>query len=133
GNFLYIAYREMKRLEARIFERIGELSTKKQDQKLMGFVTASQFYGIDINPFAIELAKVTMMIARKLAIDELKTEERPLPLDNLDGNFQAADALIDAAGNPSRWPKADVIIGNPPFLGAKHLKPEHGPDYVNTI
>ncbi|MCX7010068.1 MAG: class I SAM-dependent DNA methyltransferase, partial [Kiritimatiellaeota bacterium] len=31
------------------------------------------------------------------------------------------------------WPAADVIIGNPPFLGAKKLKPERGPDYVNTL
>ena len=33
----------------------------------------------------------------------------------------------------TRWPKADVIIGNPPFLGAKRMKPELGADYVNTV
>jgi SAM-dependent methyltransferase len=135
GNFLYIAYREMKRLEARILERMRELSTRKSDdvQRQMGFVTAVQFFGIDINPLGVELAKVTMMIARKLAIDELGVEERALPLDNLDGNFRAADALIDENGLPTRWPKADVVIGNPPFLGAKLLKPERGPDYVNAV
>ena len=57
---------------------------------------AQNFYGMDINPFAVELAKVTMMIARKLAIDELHITEHALPLDNLDANFIAADALIDA-------------------------------------
>src|SRR5207248_1790026 len=31
------------------------------------------------------------------------------------------------------WPRVDVIIGNPPFLGAKRLKPERGSDYVNTV
>ena len=41
--------------------------------------------------------------------------------------------LIDAAGNPVTWPRADVIISNPPFLGAKRLKPERGPDYVNAV
>ncbi len=153
GNFLYIAYREMKRLEARIFERINEISTRKEEQRLIGFVTANQFYGIDINPLGIELAKVTMMIARKLAIDELKMDERALPLDNLDGNFIAGDALIrselmglgDERKNWRRplledgkpvivdWPQADVIIGNPPFNGAKKLKPDLGPDYINAI
>lgn len=134
GNFLYIAYREMKRLEARIFERMKELSARGDSgQKVIGFVTAAQFYGIDINPFAIELAKVTMMIARKLAIDELHVNEEPLPLDNLDDNFFATDALIDAEGHPTQWPKADVIIGNPPFLGSKLLKPERGADYVNAV
>ncbi len=153
GNFLYIAYRELKRLEARILERILQLSTRKHKQRLIGFVTANQFYGIDINPLGIELAKVTMMIARKLAIDELHMDERALPLDNLDANFIAADALIRSElmgldgersnwrrplledGEPIavEWPHADVIIGNPPFNGAKKLKPDLGPDYVNAI
>ncbi len=100
---------------------------------MFGFITARQFFGIDINPFAVELAKVTMMIARKLAIDELHITERALPLDNLDGNFTAADALIDELGNPVAWPPADVMIGNPPFAGAKLLKPEQGAHYVNAV
>jgi hypothetical protein len=134
GNFLYIAYRELKRLEFRLYERINEMSGKLgKGQAAFGFVTARQFYGIDINPFAVELAKVTMMIGRKLSIDELHINERPLPLDNLDSNFFAADALIDKLENPVQWPQTDVIIGNPPFLGAKLLKQEHGPDYVNAI
>ena len=134
GNFLYIAYREMKRLEARIHERICELSASVDPaQRVFGFVTASNFYGIDIIPFAVELAKVTMMIARKFAIDELHITEPALPLDNLDANFRVCDALIDPSGNPTAWPRVDAIIGNPPFLGAKRLKPEWGPDYVNTV
>jgi len=134
GNFLYTAYRELKRLEARIHERICEMSSKADPaQRVFGFVTASNFFGMDINPFAVDLAKVTMMIARKLAIDELHITERALPLDNLDANFSICDALIDPAGNPTPWPKVDAIIGNPPFLGAKRLKPERGPDYVNAI
>ncbi len=134
GNFLYIAYRELKRLEATLIERINEMSSRAvPSQAVFGFVTARQFYGMDINPFAVELAKVTMMIARKLAIDELHVTEPALPLDNLDTNFVAADALIDSLGNPTPWPKADVIISNPPFLGAKLLKPERGADYVNLV
>ncbi|NOS99586.1 MAG: class I SAM-dependent DNA methyltransferase [Phycisphaerales bacterium] len=159
GNFLYIAYRELKRLEARLLERISERKTKTADreQRQFGFVTANQFFGMDINPFAVEIAKVTMMIARKLAIDELHATERPLPLDNLDDNFTAGDALVTPFKNggvplptmlfaemeedpwkvgriaPAEWPRADVIIGNPPFLGAKRLKPERGVDYVNAV
>lgn len=56
GNFLYLAYREIKRLEARILERIAELSDRDHSQqRRFGFVTARNFYGLDINPFAIEL------------------------------------------------------------------------------
>ena len=145
GNFLYLAYREMKRLETRIRERLTTEFPK--DQPRLIHVNARQFFGIDINKFAIELAKVSMMIGRKLAIDELHiADEKDLPLDNLDANFQAVDALMttdeaESSGNGNRyahviatpWPKADVIIGNPPFLGAKLLKPERGADYVNAL
>ena len=88
---------------------------------------------MDIQPFAVELAKVTMMLAHKLAIDELHVNENALPLDNLDANFVIGDALIAPDGSRATWPKADVIIGNPPFLGAKRLKPERGADYVNAV
>jgi hypothetical protein len=134
GNFLYIAYRELKRLEARIFERLEEYRSTREGQQLrLSYLSAQNFYGLDILPFAVEIAKVTMMIARKLAIDEMHVTERALPLDNLDSNFVAVDALIMPGGVPTPWPRVDVIIGNPPFLGAKRLKPEHGPDYVNRL
>jgi len=157
GNFLYLAYRELKRLEGDLFERLAAVSRSREKTRRISFVTAAQFFGIDINPFAVEIAKVTMMIARKLAIDELGITERALPLDNLDDNFTAADALIhpvtengrpiptmlfaeldedpwsDGKVVPTPWPAADVIIGNPPFLGAKRLKPERGADYVNAV
>ena len=103
------------------------------EQMRMSYLSAQNFFGLDINPFAIEFAKVTMMIARKLAIDELHITERALPLDNLDGNFIAGDALFieSDTGFPAcapsdtgwkacatfiraAWPPADVIIGIPP-------------------
>ena len=134
GNFLYLAYRELKRLEARLYERIAEFASQAEPGQLrLSFLSAQNFYGLDILPFAVETAKVTMMIARKLAIDELHITEPALPLDNLDRNFIAADALLTPEGLPAPWPKADVIVGNAPFLGAKLLKPARGPDYVNTL
>jgi hypothetical protein len=134
GNFLYIAYRELKRIEARLIERMQEFPSRAEPgQRMLSFLSVQNFYGLDILPFAVELAKVTMMIGRKLAIDELHITEPALPLDNLDKNFIAADALLTPEGLPAQWPKADVIIGNPPFLGAKLLKPERGSDYVNTL
>ncbi|WP_040723261.1 DNA methyltransferase [Thiobacillus thioparus] len=133
GNFLYVAYRELKRLEARIYERMGEYVSVNTEQRPFGFVTARNFHGLDINPFAVELAKVTMMLAHKLAIDELHIEEAALPLDNLDANFRVGDALLREDGSRAPWPAADVIVGNPPFLGAKLLKPNFGTDYVNRL
>jgi hypothetical protein len=113
GNFLYLAYRELKRLEAHLLERMQEFPSRAEPgQRMLSFLSAQNFYGLDIQPFAVEIAKVTMMIARKLAIDELHITEPALPLDNLDQNFIATDALITPDGLPTQWPKADVIIGN---------------------
>lgn len=135
GNFLYMAYREIKRLEASIYQKMADDFPKSVDprQRPLGFVTASNFYGMDINPFAIDLAKVTMMLAHKLAIEELHVNEQTLPLNNLDANFAVRDALVTDEGGRSEWFPADVIIGNPPFLGAKYLKQKHPASYVNKI
>jgi len=154
GNFLYIAYRELTRIEAELTQRIAQAASRRErDQMAFGFVTSKQFFGMDIIPFAVELAKVTLTLAHKLAIDELHVEEKALPLDNLDENIRCVDALISPTsevratpegrppiamgGRPDSvrtpWPRADVIIGNPPFLGAKRLKPERGAVYVNAV
>ncbi|MBL8760801.1 MAG: class I SAM-dependent DNA methyltransferase [Phycisphaerae bacterium] len=134
GNFLYIAYREMRRVEAAIVRKLSELSSKEHTgQTAFAGVSPRQFFGMDILPFAVELAKVTLSLAPKLASDELHTTEATLPLANLDRNVLAKDALINADGTRAEWPDADIIIGNPPFLGAKRLKPERGADYVNAV
>ncbi len=138
GNFLYIAYRELKRLEARIYEKLEAFSSKaERGQMRLSYLSAQNFFGLDINPFAVELAKVTMMIARKLAIDELYITEPALPLDNLDHQFRCADALLATAADGTTvrtaWPAVDVIIGNPPFLDARKMTVEMGRDYVGKL
>ncbi|MCG9886171.1 MAG: N-6 DNA methylase [Cyanobacteria bacterium] len=130
GNFLYVAYQEMKDLEKIILDRIaeyGQQETPNSDQTSISLVTPAQFFGIDMNPFAIQLAQVTLTIARKVAIDRLNLDESALPLDTLDQNIVRKNALL----NP--WPAADVIIGNPPFLGGKHMRLNLGDRYVNKI
>jgi SAM-dependent methyltransferase len=111
GNFLYLAYRAIRKLEKRLQEREDELRRGNVTPMRLAFVSPHQFYGIDINPFAVEIAKATLMLARKLAANELGDERQVLPLDDLDANFTAGDAL------EVEWPRAAVIIGNPPYLG----------------
>jgi type II restriction/modification system DNA methylase subunit YeeA len=127
GNFLYLAYQELKRIEILLLEKIQSLSKSKDKQMQMGLVTPLQFYGMDTNPFAVELARVTLMIARKIAIDNLQLTEPALPLDSLDNNIICQDALF------SEWVKADAIIGNPPFLGGKHIRITLNDEYVDRI
>ena len=125
GNFLYIAYREMKALESYLRDRIDELGGDLS--KVTRRVTAKQFYGYDINEFAVELAKVSLMIAKKLAVDEFDTDENPLPLDNLDSNIKAEDALFN------EWVEFDACIGNPPYLGNRRFQEERGLAAANRV
>ncbi|WP_198959207.1 class I SAM-dependent DNA methyltransferase [Bradyrhizobium canariense] len=107
GNFLYVAFRELARLDLRIMTRLKESLSAKEFQKrapTLTIVTPKNFFGIDIDPFGVELAKVTLMLAKKLALDEAAetldiTQEQmifggydALPLDNLDDNLKCEDA-----------------------------------------
>jgi type II restriction/modification system DNA methylase subunit YeeA len=127
GNFLYVAYQELKRLEKLLIDRIAERRRADTGQMAMGYVTPLQFFGMDTNPFAVQLARVTMMIGRKIAIDRLGLFEPALPLDTLDHNIVCQDALF------SEWKPADAIIGNPPFLGGKHMRLNLGDEYVDRV
>jgi len=140
GNFLYVAYRELKRLEAQLLTKIHENFSRAANAiGTMSLVKTSQFYGIDIKRFAVELAKVTLMLAKKLALDEenqllnvvqmnLPLElDRALPLDNLDGNICSDNALF------CDWTKADAIIGNPPYQSKNKMQQEYGAVYVRRV
>lgn len=125
GNFLYVAYRELRRLEAELREKVQARSRRPEEEKAtrLSFVSPTQFFGIEINDFAVEIAKVTLMLARKLAADELGDEHNVLPLDDLDDNIKTADAL------EADWPEFDACISNPPYLGRRRIVEDRGADY----
>ncbi len=141
GNFLYVAYRELKRLElslmARIHAEFGRRAREAVGSRSM--VSTKQLFGIDIGAFAVELAKVTLMLAKELAIDESRAWlddaqldlpiefDAALPLDNLDANITCDDALF------SIWPKAHAIVGNPPYQSKNKMQQEYGPAYLNRL
>jgi SAM-dependent methyltransferase len=127
GNFLYIAYQELKLIENKLLKKIQEKQKSPDKQMRMGLVTPLQFYGMDTNPFAVELAGVTLMMARKIAIDNLQLNEPALPLDSLENNIVCQDALL------SEWPRANAIIGNPPFLGGKHMRIALTDEYIDKV
>jgi len=139
GNFLYVAYREIVRLETRITARLAkEFKTKEAGSTLVSLVPTTNFFGIDIDGFGVELAKVTLSLSKQLALKEaIETFERDqlqlpfpteaLPLDNLDENIVTADALF------TEWPEVDVIIGNPPFQSKNKAQEELGRPYMNRL
>jgi SAM-dependent methyltransferase len=145
GNFLFVAFKELKLLEKKLLSKIRNLTAndKTELRRLSAFlldypyVNTQQFYGIDTNPFAVELAKVTLMVAKELAwldrADDFDTKFKALPLDNLDQNIACADALLLPNGNPRTWPPANVIVGNPPYQSSNKMQSEFGKTYVDNL
>jgi hypothetical protein len=114
GNFLYVAFKELRRLEVEVMELLAEKTGSQQISFSM--ISPKNFYGIDVNGFGVELAKVALCIGRKLSADEFKVQDTVLPFENLDDHFFKTDALF------SKWPDVDAIIGNPPFLGSRKMR-----------
>jgi hypothetical protein len=129
GNFLYVAYRELRRIEAELRRRATDMRRSaglREQQTLAVYFPLSNMKGIELDPFAVQLARVTLWMGHKLAVDELNLDETVLPLADLSG-IRRGDALrLD-------WPRADAIIGNPPYHGSQRLRGELGDDYVEWL
>ncbi len=146
GNFLYVAHRALRELEQQLLLKL--LQADKRQFAKVGTATGispRQFFGLDINENAVEVAKVTLMLARRLATRDAEKFwedhhdalpggdshglqfEPDLPLDNLDDNIRCCDALF------TPWPEADAIVGNPPYLGSRYLAKEHGYEYARKV
>jgi hypothetical protein len=130
GNFLYTAYRELRRLERRLHDRERDLraaaGVRAGQSAIAAFFPLTNVRGIEIDAFAVSLARVTLWMGHKLAVDELNLDEATLPLADLSG-IRAADALRVA------WPPASVIVGNPPFHGDRNLRALLGDEYLTWL
>ena len=126
GNFLTETYLCLRRLEDEIF-RILNKGQARLDFGVVYFgnrVRLSQFYGIEINDFAVRVARVALFIAQLQSnvesVMSLGVHGRDLlPLE---------DCATIVHGNALRMPwnevlpanKCSYIIGNPPFIGANN-------------
>ncbi|MGC9397087.1 MAG: class I SAM-dependent DNA methyltransferase, partial [Anaerolineae bacterium] len=133
GNFLYVALRLLLDLEKKVIILAGQLGAGH----FFPSVSPEQLHGIEINAYAQELAQVTIWIGYIQWMREngfgFPSEPILKPLDNI----KRMDAILafDADGRPvePEWPEADVIIGNPPFVGGNKIRQELGDKYVDSL
>ncbi|MFH1732493.1 MAG: DNA methyltransferase [Planctomycetota bacterium] len=133
GNFLYVTLQKLLDFE----KQVGLYA---MDRLAVGFlprVRPEQLYGIEINPYAFELAQMVVWIGylqwRRQNGFMAYAEPILTPMDN----FQCKDAILDLTDpdNPREpdWPAVDFIVSNPPFLGGGMLRQNLGDDYVGRL
>jgi len=152
GNFLYVSLQLLLGLEKEVITFATQLGFAFKPQ-----VTVPQLKAIEINPYAFELAQVSVQIGHlQWRRDNGFDNDRTPVLQVLDG-FQNEDALLvphfrnkaktlkeaqagEHTGDNALkfyterdWPECDVIVGNPPFLGNYLLRKELSDAYVNGL
>jgi hypothetical protein len=135
GNFLVIAYKELRKLEHRILKRLQEVDPRAPIALFMDSkIKLENFYGIEIDDFAHEVAILSLWLAKHQMNVEFRElfghEVRLIPLRDT-GNVVCANAARVQWPTICRARPGDEVylLGNPPYQGAKLQKPDKKLDF----
>ncbi|OXM57776.1 SAM-dependent methyltransferase [Amycolatopsis thailandensis] len=123
GNFLVIAYKELRKLEHAILERLADLDPKHQVLFAESKINIESFYGIEIDDFAVEVAILSLWIAKHQMNAEFKEKFNvSIPLIPLKetGQIHAGNATRTDWNSacPNDGQTEIFLIGNPPYVGS---------------
>ena len=129
GNFLYLSLLALKDLEHQAMVEAEALGLQREFPQ----IGPEAVLGIELNPYAAELARVSAWIGH---IQWARRHGYPAPtnpvLQPLD-TIRWRDAVLTPKGRPAGWPNANAIVGNPPFLGNKSMVGTLGEDYTARL
>jgi type II restriction/modification system DNA methylase subunit YeeA len=130
GNFLYVALRALKDIELRAIVDADRMGVPDVPNPR---VDLHAVRGIEIEEYAAELARVALWIGylQWMRQNGFTNWRQPI-LSTLD-QIECRDALLNKDGSEAEWPKADVIIGNPPFVGNKRLRRSLGDSHLESL
>jgi len=132
GNFLYVAINLLLDLQKEVIAYGAS-----HGAGLLPQVRPTQLAGIEINPYAQQLAQVVIWIGYLQWMHHNGFSPPRDPVLEPIESIHLMDAILDLSDpeNPKEpeWPAADFIVGNPPFLGGKLLRTHLGDDYVDTM
>lgn len=129
GNFLYLTLRGLKNFEKKVIHEAEALGLPRQFPR----VGPEAVLGIEVNPYAVELARVTVWIGeiQWMLENGFGVEKNPI-LKSLAG-IECRDAVLNEDGSEPEWPQADAIVGNPPFLGSQFMIRGLGEEYTDKL
>ncbi|WP_286389630.1 class I SAM-dependent DNA methyltransferase [Myroides marinus] len=144
GNFLIIAYRELRLLEIEILKELAKLSGKvgtgtfDLGNEYTSVVSLNNFYGIEIDDFAHEIARLSLWLAEHQMNQYFHVEfgySKPsLPLKDAGHIVHANACRIDwEEVCPKKEGDEIYILGNPPYLGARMQNEEQKKDMDNVF
>ena len=129
GTSSTLALHALKDLEHRIQLEAEALGLQRSFPE----IGPANVKGIEINAYAAELARVSVWIGE---IQWMRrngfAEPRDPVLKPLD-TIECRDAILTAEGGEPDWPTADVVIGNPPFLGYSPMRATLGDEYTDAV
>ncbi|MGL6225341.1 MAG: DNA methyltransferase [Thermoguttaceae bacterium] len=131
GNFLVLAYRELRRLEMDVFESLHKSGQKLFDATFFSQVDVDQFYGIEIVEFPVRIAETALWL-----MDHQMNLEASVRFGNYFVRLPLQKSAKIVHGNALRmdWTevlpkeKCSYILGNPPFVGGKYQNSEQKED-----
>ena len=129
GNFLYLALQALKDVEHQV-----NIEAEAMDfERVMSSIGPANVKGIEINPYAAELARVSVWIGEIQWMRRNGFNVLPNPILQPLETIECRDAILAPDGSEPAWPEADVIVGNPPFLGNRKMRKELGDHVSDTL
>ena len=129
GNFLYLALHALKDIEHQV-----QLEAEAMGfQRAFPMIGPANVKGIEVNPYAAELARVSVWIGELQWLRDHGITGASSPILKPLNTIECRDAILTPECEEPNWPQADVVIGNPPFLGGKLLRRVLGGDYVESL
>jgi len=133
GNFLYVSLK----LLLNLWKEVSMFAASSGMSGLLPYaVGPGQLYGVELNIYAHELASVVVWIGyiQWLYDNGFGIPESPIlkPLHNI-LHMDGVLAYDDGRPVEPAWPPADIIVGNPPFLGGNKVRQELGDRYVDDL
>lgn len=136
GNFLTETYISLRRLENEAIKMRQEGGQIEFDMGEIIKVSIGQFYGIEINDFAVSVARTALWIAESQMMHETEeivhTSLDFLPLKSY-ANIREKNALRIDWGDVVSNNEVDFIMGNPPFVGARIMDSPQKADVMNIF
>jgi len=129
GNFLYLALLALKDIEHRVNLESEALGLPRSFPR----IGPECVLGIEVNPYAAELARVSVWIGEIQWMRRNGFEAARNPILRPLNTIENRDAVLTPEGGKADWPEAEVVVGNPPFITAREMKNELGAEYTNEV